>query len=216
MEYCPGGDLEGLLAALRWQDKKIPHSLALQIGIELLKALATVHRAQGVRGTSLELVHGDINPSNIFLSIEQSCVKLGDFGVASSCTLGGGLPKGIAAGKLHYLSPEQTQCKAPTAASDLFAVGVVMYEMLVGRRPFMGSSEPEILERIGASRFDPPDLPALFDGFFEKALAKNPKSRFSSAGTFAAELLRIQVDGGLQETPGELGGLIQEALQVLA
>lgn len=217
MEYCPGGDLEALLSALRWQDRAFPPSIALQVGIDLLKALAYVHQAQGVTGTSLGLVHGDLNPANIFLSLEESRPKLGDFGVVSSSALGGGLPAGMAAGKLHYLSPEQAQGKPLTPQSDLFALGVVMFELLLGQKPFDGPDTDAVLEKISAGRYELPK--GVSDGLakvFERALAKNPRNRFATAGAFAAELVRYQLDAGLQERPGALRELAQEALQILA
>ncbi|MBI5544052.1 MAG: serine/threonine protein kinase [Deltaproteobacteria bacterium] len=217
MEYCPGGDLEALISALRWQDKPFPPSVALQIGIDLLKALAYVHQAQGVRGTSLGLVHGDINPANIFVSLDESRPKLGDFGVVTSSVLGTGLPEGAAAGKLHYLSPEQAQGKPLTAQSDLFALGVVMFELLLGRKPFDGPDAETIIERICAGRYDlPSHVSDPLASVFEKALARNPRSRFPSAGAFAGDLLRYQLETGLQESPRALRDLAEEALQILA
>jgi eukaryotic-like serine/threonine-protein kinase len=217
MEYCPGGDLEALLAALKGQDQPFPPSVALQVGVDLLKALAYVHQAQGVRGTSLGLVHGDINPANIFISLDESRPKLADFGVATSTAVGGGLPEGMAAGKLHYLSPEQAQGKPLLPQSDLFSVGVVMFELMFGRLPFDGPRQEATLERICAGKFDlPKGTSSALGAVFEKALAKNPKNRFASAGTFAAELLRYQLDAGLQEAPGALRELAEETLQILA
>ncbi len=216
MEFCPGGDLEALVSALRWQDKPFPPSVALQVGIDLLKALAYVHQAQGVRGTSLGLVHGDINPSNIFISLAESRPKLADFGVASSQALGGGLPEGMAAGKLHYLSPEQVQGKPLTPQSDLFAVGVLMFELLLGHRPFDGDDPQKVFDRISAGKYELPD--GVSDGLaavFKKALAASPRNRYSTAGAFAADLVRYQLDAGLQEPPGGLRELAEEALQIL-
>lgn len=216
MEYCPGGDLEALVSALRWQDQRFPASIALQMGVQLLEALAYVHQAQGVRGTSLGLVHGDINPANVFISLAESRPKLGDFGVVSSTALGGGLPEGMAAGKLHYLSPEQAAGKPLTPQSDLFSVGVVMYELLLGQKPFDGPEPDAVLSKIVNGRFALPEgvspgLAAVFD----KALARSPKNRYPTAGAFAGDLLRYQLDAGLQGLPGALKELCEEALQIL-
>ncbi|HEY3447070.1 MAG TPA: serine/threonine-protein kinase [Myxococcales bacterium] len=217
MEYCPGGDLESLSSALRWQERSFPSSVALQIGIQLLEALSYVHQAQGVRGTSLGLVHGDINPANVFISLVESRPKLGDFGVVSSTALGGGLPEGMAAGKLHYLSPEQVGGKPLNPQSDLFSVGVVMYELLLGHKPFDGPDPDEILVKIANSRYHLPDgVSDALKAIFEKALARNPKNRYPTAGAFAGDLLRYQLDSGLQVLPGGLRELCEEALQILS
>ena len=217
MEHCLGGDLEALQSALRWQHQPFPPAIALQIGIDLLKALAHLHQAQSARGTSLGLVHGDVNPANIFVSLGESRPKLGDFGVASSSAVAGGLPTGMAGGRLHYLSPEQAQGQALSPQSDLFALGVVMFELLLGQRPFDGESQNEIIDRICAGRYDVPvGAPPELSRIFEKALAAHPRSRFTSAGAFAADLLRYQLEAGLQELPGALRELTEEALKVFA
>jgi serine/threonine protein kinase len=98
MEYLPGGDLASLIAAVAALRRPFPRSVALKIGIDLARGLSYVHQAQGVTGTSLGLVHGDVNPSNVFLSLTPERAKLGDFGVVTSSALGGGLPEGLSAG----------------------------------------------------------------------------------------------------------------------
>ncbi len=213
LEYCSGGDLSALVRTLRVRGRPFPHPLALQIVIELLGALACVHQAQNARGQSLGLVHGDLNPGNILLSREQSRAKLADFGVVSGHALG--LPEGAAAGKLHYLSPEQAQGKPLSAASDLFSVGVVLYELLVGYRPFDGGSDAQVLDAICNARFDAAPLSNSERAIFERALAKNPKNRYPTAGAFAGDLLRHQLDAGLQAPPGGLAQLMDEVRRVL-
>lgn len=216
LEFCPGGDLEALMDALAEQGQRMPPSAALEIGIDLLKALAYLHQAQGVTGTSLELVHGDINPGNVFFTLRPGRAKLADLGVVSSAALGGGLPEGMAAGKLHYLSPEQIQGKPLTGSSDLFAVGIVMYELLVGTRPFKGRDQAEVFDRICAGKYERPSgISAQLASIFEKALAKNPKNRFPSAGAFASELLRYQLDNGLQNRSDDVSELVEEGLGIL-
>lgn len=208
LEYCAGGDLSALMRAQRARGRPFPHPLALQIIIELLGALAYVHQARNARGQSLGLVHGDLNPGNILLSRSQSRAKLADFGVVTGNALG--LPEGAAAGKLHYLSPEQAQGKPLSAASDLFSLGVVLYELLVGYRPFDGGSDQEVLDAICNARFDAGPLSSSERALFERALAKSPKNRFPTAGAFAGELLRHQLDSGLQAPPGALARLMEE------
>jgi serine/threonine-protein kinase len=217
MEYLPGGDLATLMDALAKAGRPFPPSMALQIGIDLLKGLAYVHQAESGRGTPLDLVHGDINPSNVFLSLTPGRAKLGDFGVVSSRALGGGLPDGMTAGKLCYLSPEQAQGKPPIPASDLFAVGVLMFELLFGRKPFVGRTQDEVLERICSGRFERPEgISRAAEEIFERALSKSPRTRFSSAGAFAGELLRYQLDSGLQVREEALASFVEEALEIVS
>lgn len=215
MEYVPGGDLGQVLKALREEGRPFPASIALSIGIDVLKALAHVHQAQTVRGTPLGLVHGDINPANIFLSAETGRAKLGDFGVVTSSAIGG-LPEGISAGKLHYLSPEQASGRPLTAASDLFAVGVVMFELLLGERPFDGQTQEEVIERICSGRYRRVEgMGESLVTMFGRAFARRPKDRYQTAGHFAADLLRYQLDADLQCRHEEVRDLVVETLGIL-
>ncbi|MFN7130454.1 MAG: serine/threonine-protein kinase [Myxococcales bacterium] len=215
MEYVPGGDLGQVMAELKAQERPFPASAALRIGIDVLKALAYLHQAETVRGTPLGLVHGDLNPSNIFLSAETGQAKLGDFGVVTASGISA-LPEGMAAGKLHYLSPEQVQGKPLTGCSDLFAVAVVMFELLLGMRPFDGRTQDDVLERIAAGKFHKPDeMSDALEALFARGLARHPKNRFPTAGAFAAELLRYQLDTNLQCTHQDVRELVTESLLIL-
>ncbi|MDR0966502.1 MAG: serine/threonine protein kinase [Myxococcales bacterium] len=214
MEFLSGGDLAAVLAALRRKGRHFPAPLAVQLGLQVLRTLAFVHTAKSASGMALQIVHGDVNPGNIFLDGTSGIVKLGDFGMAHSQTIGVGLPDGIAGGKLNYLSPEQAAGLPVTPATDLFAMATVLYELLFGVRPFEDSSSEEILERIAQCRYSE-DVPMTLwqEEFFSRAFARSAKHRFKTAGAMAGELYRVLFDELGEAFDGELGRFLEEAIQ---
>ncbi|WP_224366082.1 serine/threonine-protein kinase [Hyalangium versicolor] len=202
MEFLVGGDLKRLMEAHDALKRRIPLGVAVHMCIEVLRALAYFHQLRTRSGRPLELVHGDVNPSNIFLSGEAD-VKLGDFGVAKARGVDIGPQDGIAAGKLHYLSPEQTLGEPLTPASDLFSLGIVLHELVVGSNPFqLGDAEDEVvMEAIRAAKLHLPDTvdPALGQ-IIRKALSPDTDTRYQTAGEFAGALFTWSLDSGHSPT----------------
>jgi serine/threonine protein kinase len=201
MEFLVGGDLKRLMEAHETLKRRIPLGTAVHICIEVLRGLAYFHQARTRSGRPLELVHGDVNPSNIFFSGDAD-VKLGDFGVAKARGVDIGPQDGIAAGKLHYLSPEQTRGEPLTPASDLFSLGIVLHE-LVDTHPFLREETDDqvVMEAIRAARVNLPDSvdPALGQ-IIRKALAAHPDNRYRTAGEFAGALTTWALDSGHSPT----------------
>jgi serine/threonine-protein kinase len=177
MEYLEGPALEQIL-----KKGALPYPKACAWVAEVAVALAVAHR-KGI-------IHGDVKPANILTSLEGR-VKLTDFGMArlaSRDTIGSPL-----LGTPAYWCPEQIVGKPQDARSDLFSLGVVLYEMITGRRPFDGQTLPNICERVlNASPLPPsqadPSLPTGLDDLLAACLAKDPGSRISSAEDLANRL----------------------------
>ncbi len=199
MEFLIGGDLSEVMAAHRRAMKGFPMGMGVHVCTEVLKALAYFHKATTLSGTALNLIHSDVNPSNVFFSGEGD-VKLGDFGVASSSQAGIGPAEGTAAGKLSYLSPEQTRGEALSPASDLWAVGVMLHEVVVGYHPFQkeGASEQQIMAAIRNPKLSIPDyVDKPLAAVIIKALSPDLKTRFKTAGDFAGPLFGYALDQNL-------------------
>lgn len=198
MEFLVGGDLKRIMEAHETLKRHIPIGVGVYICIEALRALAYFHQVKTRSGRTLDLVHGDVNPSNIFFSGDAD-VKLGDFGVATARGVDIGPQNGLAAGKLHYLSPEQTLGEPLTPASDLFSLAIVLHELVVGTHPFLlkETDEQRVMDAIRAAKVDLPDTvdPPLAQ-ILRKALAPDPESRFRTAGEFAGALLTWALDSG--------------------
>jgi serine/threonine-protein kinase len=212
MEFLVGGDLDGLLRAHQRRGQRIPVAAGVHVCMEVLRALAYFHQARTRSGRPLELVHGDVNPSNIFFS-GQGEVKLGDFGVAKARGVDLGPEDGVTAGKLHYLSPEQTRGDAVTRASDLFSLGIVLHELVLGYHPFeRGSDDPEVvMAAIRGAKLSLPDtLDKQLTAILRKALAPDVNQRYRTAGEFAGALLTWALDTDQPFGPREVqAGLLQ-------
>lgn len=199
MEFLIGGDLREAMEAAARTNTGVPTALGAHLVLEVLKALAYFHQAQTRSGSPLNLVHGDVNPSNIFFSAVGE-VKLGDFGVAKSRSVDLGPPEGVAAGKLHYLSPEQTRGEQLAPASDLFSVGLVLHELVVGYHPFkQGEQEPgAVVAAIRSAKLSIPDyVDRPLAQILQRALAAELRARYRTAGEFAGDLFRYTLDQNL-------------------
>jgi serine/threonine-protein kinase len=204
MEYLPGRSLK---AVVREHGPLAP-SDAIDIVVQILLAVRFAHR----RG----IIHRDIKPHNVILD-EEGRAKVTDFGIAragaSDMTLTGSIM-----GTAQYLSPEQAQGHAVTETSDLYAVGVVLYELLTGGVPFEGDSAVSIaLKQVSVAPTPPsvrnPDVGSALDAVVMRSLAKDPAARFASADEFIAALQRAREGiapapafNGIPPTPATLDG----------
>ncbi len=196
MEYVRGGDLRLLLRRARRRGQRFSAAAALRIGRELLTALEYAHSRCTADGWPLGLSHRDVSPANILLSAEGE-VKLSDFGIAQASSEEGlGDFAGVRLrGKVGYMSPEQA-CGAPVdGRSDLFALAVVLYEVLTGKRLFIGQPGQPLTEIYQAAIVPPsqlcPELPAAADAVLAKALCIDKEGRYQSAREFYDALLTL-------------------------
>src|SRR4051812_18552452 len=153
LEFLIGGDLRSVMDSHRQQMKGFPTAMGVHVTLEVLRGLAYFHQARTRTGSPLNLVHSDVNPANVFFSGTGE-VKLGDFGVATSSRGNFGPGEGVTAGKLSYLSPEQTRGEKLGPASDLWAVGVMLHELAVGYHPFLkeGADETAVMNAIRGAK----------------------------------------------------------------
>ena len=184
MEFVRGRELNQAFEA--GEKFSLPETIRMMR--ELLLALDYAHQ-QGV-------VHRDVKPANVMLD-QIGRVKLTDFGVArvANANQDRTMP-GTLVGTPSYMSPEQILGLAVGSRADIFAAGVILYQFLVGRRPFTGGGPFGVQRKIVQDDPDPPsqvnaDLPKAFDLIVARALAKKPENRYESAGAFAADLERI-------------------------
>jgi len=192
MEYVKGADLRTMLKRVRRKHNRFSPQAGVFIGHEILEALAYAHQKSAHDGRPLNLIHRDISPSNILLSGAGE-VKLTDFGIAKASTHRSVFYK--VKGKVGYMSPEQARGEPVDARSDLFSLGVVLYEVLVGERLFVGdimSSASQIYAQpIQPPSQKRPEIPADLDQVILKALSLDPAGRFQSAEEFQETLTRV-------------------------
>lgn len=216
MEFLVGGDLRVLIDEHRQQRTGFPVAMATHVVLEVLKGLAYFHQAKTRTGSPLGLVHGDVNPANVFFSGGGE-VKLGDFGVAKSRAANIGPTDGVAAGKLHYLSPEQTRGDSLTPASDLFSVGIVLHELVVGYHPFRIESNETaaVMNAIRAAKLSLPEsVDRPLAQIIRRALHPGLSIRYRSAGEFAGELFHYALDHALVPSQKEVQAWLASVLQL--
>lgn len=206
LEYVDGLDLARLLK----RASPLAPDLAIYIGSCVLHALAYVHGHKAKDGHPLHIVHRDVSPSNVFLG-RNGDVKLGDFGVAKMSRASVQTMPGTIKGKIAYMSPEQASAWDVDARSDLFSVGVVLFEALTGQRPFRANSDLELLRKlIQEAAPDPlavaPSLPPALAGFLRKALANDRVDRFQSAEEMSRALLACAQGPAIG--PGDVARLV--------
>ncbi|NVJ01099.1 protein kinase [Myxococcus sp. AM009] len=189
MEYVRGCSLWELRKRGKELMEPVPPMLVAHIGAEVARGLHYAHRVR-VNGQPLDLVHRDVTPHNVLLSFDGA-VKLTDFGIAKA---GNKLTQpGVLKGKFAYMSPEQARGEAVDARTDIFALGVVLWEMLTGGRLFDGDSEVAVLRAVQLSTIPPParlnpDVPADLDAAVVRALDRDPALRFQTAAEFERAL----------------------------
>ena len=147
MEYVHGENLRRILQRAEERSQPLPPDACAAIIAKTCAALEHAHRKTDERGRLLHIVHRDVSPQNVLVSFEGE-VKVVDFGIAKAVAENPEATRGVIKGKLAYLSPEQVMGENLDGRSDLFAAGVVLYELLVGKRLFSQSGSGEILDAI--------------------------------------------------------------------
>jgi serine/threonine-protein kinase len=186
MEYVRGVNLEQFMDRHRALGRKIPVDLAVFIASRICRGLAYAHQKRGSDGQLLGIVHRDVNPKNVMIGFEGD-VKLTDFGIAKALNLMYNEEGKVIAGKDDYLSPEQANYAVTDHRADLFAVGIVLCEMLLLRNIFRGAHRNETLKNILEMEIPPftrlrPDIDIDLDTLISRALTRNREQRIQSAG----------------------------------
>ena len=196
MEYVHGHDLRTIMKRAREKGLRMPLDLSLRVVSQVCAALEYAHRKKDERGRPMEIVHRDVSPQNILISFEGD-VKLVDFGIAKASTKASNTDRGALRGKLLYMSPEQAWGRPIDRRSDVFSLGIVLYEMVTETKPFIGAgTELTILELVRQCVITPareinPRVPEALDRVIMKALARDPEERYQDAGLMQRGLERF-------------------------
>jgi len=195
LEYVPGCDLAKILDGNKENNRFMEPAMAAWIAREVCRGLAYVHGLQDDQGRPMHVVHRDVNPNNILLS-RHGDVKLGDFGIAKSLVGEVLTSQGQLKGKLEYLSPEQARGDSVAPTSDVYAVGLVLYEMLASQRYIQGIGDADLLKNAARPLWRPislanADVPQILENLVKRALRTEPEKRFASASAFADALTEI-------------------------
>jgi formylglycine-generating enzyme required for sulfatase activity/serine/threonine protein kinase len=193
MEYVHGESLQQLLRATRRRNEPVPMPFVLAIMAGVLNGLEAAHEAKTEAGEPLNIVHRDVSPQNVLCGAD-GIPRLLDFGIARAAVRLENTQEGIVKGKLAYMAPEQLGGAPVDRRADVYAAGVVMWEMLAGRRLFVREDGASVMidKILGGAIESPsqhaPAVPRLLGAIVLHALARDPEKRFSTAGEMACAL----------------------------
>ncbi len=208
MEFIHGQDCRSLKRVSHKKGSRIPLGNVLTIIHGAAAGLGYAHDKCNDAGQSLGLVHRDVSPANILLSYDGA-VKVVDFGIAKAESRETKTRTGTIKGKIPYMPPEQCKGLDTDSRSDLFALGVVLYEMTVGRRPFRGENDFAILQTIINNEFTKPServpgYPEQLEAIVLKLLAPAPDQRYQRAEDLMIDLEEFAQDHGMRISTLEL------------
>jgi len=185
MEFVRGKDLRAIFDRVRKRGGTVPVPMACYTIMKVCEGLDYAHNKKDSAGRDLNLVHRDVSPQNVLLSYDGE-IKLIDFGIAKAANKAGKTQAGILKGKFGYMSPEQVRGLPLDRRSDVFSVGIVLYELLTGERLFVGESDFSTLEKVRNVEIMPPStynrkIPEELEQIVLKALAKDVDDRYQTA-----------------------------------
>ncbi len=217
MEFVDGTNLKKVMETLRVKRKPFALKDAIYVAMEACRGLSYAHELLDDDGGPLDLVHRDVSPPNILIS-KRGEVKVTDFGLAKARTQLERTDPGVVKGKFSYLSPEVASGQSADERADIFALGVCLWEMLAGRRLFLGETDYETVQAVSAA-----EVPSLvgvhhevdeqFDALVQRALARRPESRFQSAREFGDALASYLFHHQMKVTSYDIANLVKQTLE---
>ncbi|MBR56638.1 MAG: hypothetical protein CMH54_01125 [Myxococcales bacterium] len=204
MEFVNGTNLKRLFRKFSERGQSMPLHLAAFTVAEILKGLAYAHESTDASGDPLNIVHRDVSPPNILIS-QNGYVKLTDFGLAKASTQLLATDPGMVKGKFSYLAPETVSGNAPDHRTDIFSAGIILWELLSGRRLFVGRTHVETVEAVRNCNVVPisqlnSEIDPEFEEILNKALHMSPEERYQSAREFGDAITSYLFSHGLKVT----------------
>jgi serine/threonine-protein kinase len=214
MEFVDGANLKTILEATRARGASMPMEYAIWVMVEVCKGLDYAHALTDRDGNQLGIVHRDISPPNILIS-KRGEVKIVDFGLAKAGTQLEKTDPGVVKGKFSYLSPELAHGQEPDARSDIFAVGILLFELLTGKRLFYGETDYATIQLVRAARVPRlsainPRVAADLEAIVLRALARDPAARYQSGQELGSDLAQYLFAHGQRVTAFDIAKLVTE------
>ena len=214
MEYIHGEDLRRMCKRANIQGTPLPVPLACRIISDACAGLDYAHKKTDPSGKPLDIVHRDVSPQNILVSF-SGAVKVVDFGIAKAADQATVTRSGVLKGKYSYMSPEQAAGQRVDCRSDVFALGVVLYEMVTNTRLFKRSTDMQTLTAVAECHVTPPSqiaprVPPELDAIIMKALSREPATRYAEALQLQAALERYLADHEYAASPADLAAFMRQ------
>ena len=215
MEYVDGADLKAVVEHGKKIGRPISVEVACLIAIKICEGLAYAHELCGNDGRPLSIVHRDVSPPNVLIT-KHGEVKIVDFGLAKASSQLEKSDPDIIKGKFSYLSPEAAHGREVDHRADIFAAGIILWEMLAGRRLFFGESDYGTVKLVQKAEVPTlsaiqPAVPVELDRALGRALAREPADRYASARDFAVDLTTILFNIGRPVSAFDLAELVRGA-----
>jgi eukaryotic-like serine/threonine-protein kinase len=218
MEFVDGVDLKAILDWRRRISKRVPVAHSLYVIMEICKGISYAHELTNQENDApLGIVHRDISPPNVLMS-KQGEVKVVDFGLAKATSQVEVTDPGVVKGKMSYLSPEAARGEEVDSRADIFAVGILLYEMLTGKRLFYGETDYQTVELVRNAKIPPlrpqnPQVEPELEDIVRKALAKRKEDRFQSATDLQDALAQYSYSRGLKVISRDIAELVRQCLE---
>jgi serine/threonine protein kinase len=215
MEYIEGASLKRVLRGMRKRKRRMPFGVTVRIMADTLNGLHAAHDLKGKSGQTLHLVHRDVSPHNILVGTD-GVGRITDFGVARAAARLSTTQGGQLKGKIAYMPPEQGLGHDVDRRADVYAAGVVLWEMLTGRRLFLADHDGQLVAMVlqgaqSSPRQVCPDVPEPLDKVCMRALALRPDDRFPTAAHFAEALEAAAHESSLRvATPRQVAAFVDE------
>jgi serine/threonine-protein kinase len=216
MEFVDGANLKRIMDCLQRRGQRFPLPDAIYVCAEACRGLSYAHELKDEHGKAIGIVHRDISPPNIMVT-KMGEVKVADFGLAKAGTQLSQTDPGVVKGKFSYLSPEAAAGREVDARADIFSLGIVLWEMLAGRRLFLGETDyatVKLIQQANIPRLSPLNnsVDETFEELLLKALTRAPEDRYQSAQEFGDALTGYLFARQLKVTHYDIANLVTTAI----
>lgn len=217
MEFVDGANLKSVIDVLRKANREFPVECAVYIALEICKGLSYAHELTDPNGVPLHIVHRDISPPNVLIT-KFGEIKIVDFGLAKANSQLEKSEPGIIKGKFSYLSPEAAMGQEVDARTDVFAVGIMLWELLAGQRLFLGDTDFQTVKKVQAAQVPSISqinrhVPAELERIINKSLARDPTQRYGTARDLGLELSKFMFKFGVPVSTFDIARLVQGAMK---
>lgn len=217
MEYVDGANLKKIIERMQHRGRTIPVAQSIYIALECCKALHYAHNLESPETYEpLGLVHRDVSPPNVLVS-KMGEVKLVDFGLAKATSQITITDPGVVKGKFSYLSPEAASGLEVDARADVFALGIILWELFTGQRLFSGENDYQTVQQVREARIPSiaavnPDIEPELEAIVRRALARDPRDRYQDAADLSDPLAQYLFNRGMKVTARDIAGLVRDTL----
>jgi serine/threonine-protein kinase len=217
MEFVDGANLKAIIEHIKKSGRDFPVEAAVYIALELCKGLAYAHELTDSNGVPLHIVHRDMSPPNVLIT-KHGEIKIVDFGLAKANSQLERSEPGIIKGKFSYLSPEAAMGQDVDARTDVFAVGIILWELLAGQRLFLGDTDFQTVKRVQAAQVPSvaqinKKVPVELERIIARALARDPAARFPTARALGAELSKFMFRFAVPVSTFDIEHLVHGAIK---